>query len=479
MSDHENHQDPTPEQESTPEMALFAPPEEATEGAAEGATEGETLPEPDNHHMAGAEEAEEIGPEEPVPVHDEAGGGEPAEAAPTDEMAEVPGAPADAGQIAARIEALERQIAEAQDKTRYVRRLQALREQLARLPLEESDGLAARLDALEALSRQQLEENLQSKEALVVRAEELSTSEEWKAAAEEIKSLQAQWKTIGAVPQDRSQELWQRFRKAGNTFFERRQQRQQDLGQQQEENLRQKEALCVRAEELGQSTQWKSTAEAFKTLQAEWKAVGPVPREHSEAIWQRFRQAADDFFGRRSEHYSTQRKEQVENLRQKEALCVQAEELSQSTQWKATSEAIKALQAEWKAAGPVPQNKADAIWKRFRAAIDVFFERQKAWFDQRNQERAEWQGEWREQLRETLERKRGQVERLRESIGRDEENIARWQGTLADLRPGPRSDEIRTGLEGKISDVGTKLASKRQRLQEIEASIGEIETKLG
>ena len=465
MSEHENQETPTPEQESAPEMALFGSPEEP-----EGAVEGEALPTPDNHHAAGADE---IGPEEPVLA------GEPAEATPPDEAAGASAAPVDAGQIAARIEALEHQMGEAQDKTRYLRRLQSLREQLARLAAEEADGLAPRLDALEALCEQQLEENLQKKEALVVRAEELSTSEEWKSAAEEIKALQAQWKTIGSVPQEKSQELWQRFRKAGNTFFERRQQHVRDLGQQQDENLQKKEALCTRAEELGQSTQWKSTADAFKALQAEWKAIGPVPREHSEAIWQRFRQAADAFFGRRSEHYSKLRKDQTENLRKKEALCVRAEELSQSTQWKVTSEAIKALQAEWKAVGPVPQNKADAIWKRFRGAIDVFFDRQKAWFDQRNQERAEWQGEWREQLRETLERKRGQVERLRESIGRDEENVQRWQGTLADLRPGPRSEDIRAGLDAKISDVETKLASKRERLQEIEASIGEIEAKLG
>ena len=465
MSEHENQETPTPEQESAPEMALFGSPEEPA-----GTVEGEALPTPYNHHAAGADE---IGPEEPVPA------GEPAEAVPPDEAAGASAAPADAGQIAARLEALERQMGEAQDKTRYQRRLQTLREQLAQLPPEESDSLAGRLETLENLCRQQLEENLQGKEALVVRAEELSTSEEWKPAAEEIKALQAQWKTIGAVPQDRSQELWQRFRKAGNTFFERRQQHVRDLGQQQEENLQKKEALCIRAEELSQSTQWKSTAEAFKALQAEWKTIGPVPREHSETIWQRFRQAADTFFGRRSEHYSKQRKDQTENLRKKEALCVRAEELSQSTQWKVTSEAIKALQAEWKAVGPVPQNKADAIWKRFRGAIDVFFDRQKAWFDQRNQEREEWQGEWRDQLRDTLDRKRGQVERLRESIGRDEENIQRWQGTLADLRPGPHAGDIRASLEGKISDVETKLASKRERLQEIEASIGEIEAKLG
>ena len=462
MTDQETPQIQIPEDNpAAPEVALLG----STAGGEDIPPDG---PEPAQALPAEPANADEIGHEEPVPEG----------AAPAEEH--EPGTAAiDAGQLTVRIDNLERQMAEAQDKTRYLRRIQSLREQLALLPPEESAGLAPRLDTVEAACHEQLEENLRRKDLLVARAEELSTSEDWKAAADEIKGLQAQWKTIGAVPQERSQELWQRFRKAGNTFFERRQQHLQGMGQQQEENLEKKEALCARAEELSQSTQWRSTADAFKALQAEWKAVGPVPREHSETLWQRFRQAADAFFGRRSEHYSKLRKDQTENLRKKDALCVRAEELSQSTQWKATSEAIKVLQAEWKAIGPVPQNKADAIWKRFRGAIDVFFERQKAWFDQRNQDRESRQTEWRDQLHETLDRKRDQIERLRESMGRDEENVQRWQATLADLRPGPRAEEIRAGLVVKITDVESRLASKRERLRELESSIEALEVKVG
>ncbi len=323
-----------------------------------------------------------------------------------------------------------------------------------------------------------LAENLQLKEALIGRADELKESTEWKATADAIKRLQAEWKAIGPVAKELSQELWDRFRAPANQFFERRQEHLAKLREEQEENLRKKEALCVRAEELAGSSQWKGTAEALQALQAEWKAVGPVPREHGDAIWKRFRKSLDEFFGRRQEHYTKLRKEQEENLRKKEALCVRAEELSQSTQWKATSEAIKALQAEWKAVGPVPQKKADAIWRRFRGAIDVFFERQSAYFEQRNSQRDQRDAERRDQMLDALERKREQTHRLRESMARDEENVGRWQATLSGLRPGPNADETRTGLEAKIVDVESRMGEKRARLDELEKSIQEIAAKL-
>jgi chromosome segregation ATPase len=324
-----------------------------------------------------------------------------------------------------------------------------------------------------------LAENLQSKEALIARAEELKESTDWKATAEAIKRLQAEWKAIGPVPKEGSQELWDRFRAPANLFFERRQEHLAKLREEQEENLRKKEALCVRAEELAGSAQWKATAEALQALQAEWKTIGPVPREHGDAIWKRFRKSLDEFFGRRQEHYTKLRKEQEESLRKKEALCVRAEELSQSTQWKATSEAIKTLQAEWKSIGPVPQKKADAIWRRFRGAIDVFFERQSAYFEQRNSQRDQRDAERRDQMLDALERKREQTHRLRESVARDEENVRRWQATLTGLRPdSPATDETRVSLEGKIVDVESRLSEKRARLDELEKSIQEIAAKL-
>ncbi|MES1243178.1 MAG: DUF349 domain-containing protein [Acidobacteriota bacterium] len=459
-------------------------------------------------------------------------------------------------QITERVEALEREMEGEESKTRFAGRIRTM---LGWVPkanaLGDFDALTPRLQALEEASRAQLDENLRRKEAIVGSMEELSESSEWKSTADAVKALQAEWKTVGPVPRERSDELWQRFRSAGNRFFERRkahyevqeQEQQANLARKEElcaraeelsgstewkpaaeglkalqaewktvgpvpkehndrvwerfrkandafferrqshfshqdtdlqENLRRKEELCARAEELSGSTEWRATAEAFKTLQAEWKALGPVPKDSNEAVWERFRKAADDFFTRRKAHYDQLEKEQKENLRRKVALCEQAEALSTAEEFKSTSEALKGLQAEWKTVGPVPRARADALWERFRKANDAFFSRRAAFFEQRDQDRSQGRGEWQERLREALDRKRDQADRLRESIRYDEDTAGRWRTRLADIRPGAREQEIRQDIESRLSDMETKLETKRGRLQGIEEDIKAIEAKL-
>jgi len=438
--------------------------------------------------------SEEIAPEEesssfdhePLPAHDasqeaadalslsEEAGTEETEAAPQGEA----GSPAPAAPpqpLGARVETLERDMAAKADKTRLLTRVQKLREAVeADEALEDRDALLERLKTLEEESLRQFEENLTRKEALCVRAEELSGSTEWKATAEALKALQAEWKTLGPAPKDRADAVWTRFRAASNQFFERRKEHYDTQDKVQKENLQKKEALCVRAEELSQSTDWKATAEAFKALQEEWKTIGPAPKTRADAIWERFRGAANRFFEHRKEHYKELEKGQKENLRKKEALCVRAEELSQSTEWRSTVEAIKAVQAEWRAVGPAPKTRADAVWTRFRAAIDLFFARQAEYFEGRDKR----QDDRKDQMREALTRKQEQLERLSESIQRDEENLGRWRTSLDDVTPGPRGDDIRESLNAKITDVETRRTGKVARRQELEAAIREIEEKL-
>lgn len=459
-------------------------------------------------------------------------------------------------QITQRVEDLEREMAAHEDKTRYAGRVRTL---LGWVPkanaLGDFDSLLGRLNALDEAARAQMEENLRRKEEVVARMEALADSTEWKQTAEVIKGLQAEWKTLGPVPRERNDDLWQRFRGAGNRFFERRKehyetqerehrenlQRKEELCARAEElsgstdwkgtgdalkalqaewkaigpvpkehneavwerfrkandafferrqahfsqaetdlpeNLRRKEELVVRAEELSESTDWRATAEAFKALQAEWKAIGPVPKEQNEGIWERFRGAADRFFTRRKTHYDQLEKEQKENLRRKVALCEQAEALSTSEEFKATSEALKALQAEWKAVGPVPRNRAEALWERFRKANDVFFERRAAFFEQRDQDRSKNKDEWQGRLREALDRKQDQADRLRESIRYDEDTAERWRTRLAEVRPGAREQEIRQDIESRLADMEAKLGTKRGRLQELEEDIKSIEAKM-
>ena len=166
------------------------------------------------------------------------------------------------------------------------------RYQTARAPIKE------KLDAHFAEKAARENENLRLKQELASKAEALADSTEWMKASEELKGLQARWKEIGPAPRKAGDAVWKRFRGACDTFFSRR---QEDLKKRKHEwaaNMAKKQALCERAEALAGSTEWEATAAEVRKLQAEWKTVGPVRRDRSEAIWQRFRTACDAFFDR-------------------------------------------------------------------------------------------------------------------------------------------------------------------------------------
>ena len=165
-------------------------------------------------------------------------------------------------------------------------------------------------------------ENLGRKEELCTRVEALADSEDWEAAAEEIKALQVEWRGIGAVPREQSDEIWKRFRSACDGFFERRKEHYDELNEERKENLKRKEELCEEVEGLVDSEEWQATADKIKALQSMWKKIGPVPRKKSDATWKRFRSACDRFFERREEAREEQR---FGALKERQELCAELE----------------------------------------------------------------------------------------------------------------------------------------------------------
>ena len=149
--------------------------------------------------------------------------------------------------------------------------------------------------AQQAAERQ---ENLKKKEALCARVEALADSTDWVRTADAIKALQAEWKTIGPVTRGHEKSVWERFRTACDRFFTRRQEDLKERKHEWADNLAKKEALIAEADQLAQSTEWDKAANRIKQLQAEWKRVGPVRKNKSEVVWQRFRTACDTFFER-------------------------------------------------------------------------------------------------------------------------------------------------------------------------------------
>jgi hypothetical protein len=243
-----------------------------------------------------------------------------------------------------------------------------------RLKLAQS-VLAPKLQEMLELADWRRWANLGVQEQLCVKMEALAAREDPAEIATEVRSLQEQWREVSDVPRPQGDALWRRFKAAHDVVWPRCEAHFAAEHEARAASLAAKIALCERAEALADSTQWIQTAEEIKRLQAEWQGIGAVPRGQEKAIWQRFRSACDRFFTRRQADLAERKQVWAVNMAAKEALCVQVEALVDSTDWEASAAAIKRLQAEWKAIGPVKKTRSEAIWQRFRGACDRFFAR--------------------------------------------------------------------------------------------------------
>ncbi|MBM3434997.1 MAG: DUF349 domain-containing protein [Bacteroidetes bacterium] len=194
----------------------------------------------------------------------------------------------------------------------------------------------------------------------------------------QLQKYHQHWKEIGPVPQDKKDEIWERFKNATDKINQRRREHYEKLEDTFKNNLMAKTALCDKAEEILQVENksikdWQNTTDQITELLKVWKTIGPAPRKQNDEIWDRFKTSLDTYFAGKKEFFQKIKEEQLNNYNLKLNLCAQAEAVKSSTDWKRTSQELINLQNEWKAIGPVPRKLSDKIWKRFRAACDEFF----------------------------------------------------------------------------------------------------------
>ncbi|MCW0482904.1 DUF349 domain-containing protein [Gaoshiqia sediminis] len=231
--------------------------------------------------------------------------------------------------------------------------------------------------------------NLEAKTALCEKAEEIASMElpnhkDWDDKSRELIELQKVWRTIGFAPKKDNNRIYERFRSACDKFFDAKREFYSQNKELQQNNLQLKADLCIQAEALKDSTDWKKATDEFIRIQKKWKEIGPVPRKQSDAIWKRFRAACDYFFEQKSEHFSTVDHEQDENLRQKKALI---EEIKNYTLTKNEDEDLAQMrdfQRRWTEIGHVPFKEKDKIQNEFRDAINLHFDHLKIDDQKRN-----------------------------------------------------------------------------------------------
>jgi hypothetical protein len=223
-----------------------------------------------------------------------------------------------------------------------------------------------------------LRKNQENKELLCKRAEELVNLDNAKSAFVELQDLHQRWKDIGPVLDENREALWERFKEATKEVNNKFQDYQTKLKEVREENLVKKTEICVKVEEAIEGTytspkEWDEGSKVIENLQKEWRKIGMVPSKNNDEIYKRFKTSCDQFFQLKNEYFKSLKSKQRDNLDLKIKLIEQVELLAEDTNWKDTTNKIIKIQKEWKQIGPVPKKKSDAVWKRFRAACDVFF----------------------------------------------------------------------------------------------------------
>lgn len=223
-----------------------------------------------------------------------------------------------------------------------------------------------------------LKKNLEAKIELCEKTEELLLEKSVTKAFKLLQKYHDEWKEIGPVPQEKKDELWERFKNTTDKINQVRREHYSKIQEEQQANYDAKVAICEKIEEVLNDSinsigAWQKKSNDVNDLFKVWKTLGPAQKKLNDEIWARFKGSMDAFFSNKKEFFSRLKEQQLENYNRKLQLCVEAEALADSKEWKKATDRIKKLQEEWKKIGPVPKRHSDKIWKRFRSACDAFF----------------------------------------------------------------------------------------------------------
>lgn len=268
--------------------------------------------------------------------------------------------------------------------------------------------------------------NLEIKVRLCEAAEKLSEESDVISAFHQLQKLHQEYRETGPVAKELREEIWARFKAASTVINKRHQQHFEELRSKEEDNLASKTALCEKVEEIAKTdiknaSEWDKKTKKIIAIQAEWKTIGFAPQKMNVKIFERFRAACDEFFGKKAEYFKNMKQQFSENAEKKKALVEQAQALQDSTDWKSTSDKLIALQKEWKTIGMVPKKLGDKLWNDFLTACNHFFDaRNSANAGTRNEERT------------NLENKRSIIEKLKALAEGTEDNIQEKVRNLVD-----------------------------------------------
>ena len=322
-----------------------------------------------------------------------------------------------------------------------------------------------------------LKKNLEQKIKLCEQAESLLLQDSVKQSFKELQDLHEKWKEIGPVPEEKKEELWERFKNASDQINQRRREHYEQIYAEQQNNYNAKVVLCEKAEEF--TAQPATNAKEFNAISDQltellkvWKTLGAAPPKVNEEIWNRFKGTLDKFFEKKKEFFGKIKDEQQTNYNMKVNLAIRAEAIAKRTDWRAATDEILQLQKEWKEIGATSRKHSEAIWKRFRTACDQFFEAKSNYFNNAQEIEAE-----------NLKKKEDLIERLKNhAFGADRnenlEAIKAYQREWTEIGFVPKKEKdriyaaYREALDQRFADL--KISAEDRKRDNYRSRINNI-----
>ena len=326
--------------------------------------------------------------------------------------------------------------------------------------------------------KEEMDQNLLAKQALIAKAEELTqeiptSTKKWNDTTEALDELLKLWKSIGPVPKENNEEVWNKFKGIIDKHYADKKQHFGQVRDEQSENYNKKVDLCLKAEAIAKREDWKKATEELLELQAEWKTIGPTSRKVSDKIWHRFRSACDEFFAKKGDYFKGIRSSESENLEKKTAIIEELKAYAFGDDKEENLNAVKDFQRRWAEIGHVPMKEKDRIMKEFRGLLDGVFEKLKISAREAD---------------DTLFRSRARGGSGRRGSGNEEHDIQNridklnsdlklWENNIGFLANSKQADLLKEEMEKKMEatrqEIALLTAKLKQKAQEEEAENNE------
>ena len=321
--------------------------------------------------------------------------------------------------------------------------------------------------------KNQLKKNLEAKTELCEKAEALihdsiTTPKEWEEKSKQLIDLQQVWKTIGFAPKKENNLVYERFRKACDEFFNQKREYFRNYKEDQLNNMQLKTELCIQAEAMKESNEWKKTTDEYIRIQKKWKEIGPVPRKQSDAIWKRFREACDHFFERKSQFFSHIDEEQDNNLKLKESILDQLRNFEPKDDSEECFNTLQDIQRRWAEIGFVPIKEKERINQEFRNLINHQFD--KLNLDEVNKNLQKFRNKlenWKtsDQFNEKIGQERNKIMLKLKQL---ENDIVLWENNIGFFAKSKNSDALVRDFTHKIESGKRNIKLLNKKLDLIE-----------